>query len=293
MPTPKPLPSVEYLRECFEYDPDTGTLTWRARPRGHFNGERIWRAWNARHSGREAGQTLPSGYHRVAVCNTQYRVNRVITKLMTGEDPPRTVDHHDGDPSNDKWENLRPATQQEQNWNQGLRKNNTSGFRGVYRFEKKWVAAITKERSFINLGLYGTPEEAAAAYGVEARKLHGKFYREMEYAAELEMITPRRSILPVGRSGLRGAYRSEAMGGSRRSREMGTYIILVISGAPRRRWPMKLTAWRNGCLPERCQLALFQRTDGATDSGARDNLRFGRIHGESVCLKVIPESARA
>ena len=31
----KELP-VEYLRECFHYDPETGELTWKERPLSHF-----------------------------------------------------------------------------------------------------------------------------------------------------------------------------------------------------------------------------------------------------------------
>jgi len=35
----------EYLREAFDYDPKTGVLTWRKRPREHFNTDRGWKIW--------------------------------------------------------------------------------------------------------------------------------------------------------------------------------------------------------------------------------------------------------
>lgn len=41
------LPSVEYLLQCFVYDPDTGVLVWKDRPQGHFRDMRTWKWWNA------------------------------------------------------------------------------------------------------------------------------------------------------------------------------------------------------------------------------------------------------
>ena len=32
---------IDYLRECFDLDIETGTLTWRRRPHGHFPSERV------------------------------------------------------------------------------------------------------------------------------------------------------------------------------------------------------------------------------------------------------------
>jgi hypothetical protein len=32
----KNLPSIEYLRECFEVDFETGVLRWKVRPVSHF-----------------------------------------------------------------------------------------------------------------------------------------------------------------------------------------------------------------------------------------------------------------
>lgn len=50
--------------------------------------------------------------------------------------------------------------------------SNPSGFRGVryHSLAKKWRAAIRVNGERINLGYYGTPEEAARAYNAEAVK---------------------------------------------------------------------------------------------------------------------------
>ena len=51
----KELPSADYLRQCFEYDPSSGNLTWRRRPIDHFVDERASKIWNTRFSGAVAG----------------------------------------------------------------------------------------------------------------------------------------------------------------------------------------------------------------------------------------------
>ena len=106
--SPKPLPSVGYLRECFDYDPKSGVLMWRERPRDHFEAERVWRAWNTQVAEKMAGYiNRVSGRWCVGLNNTYYPISRVALKWMTGEEPPKTVDHHDGDYAvNNKWENL-------------------------------------------------------------------------------------------------------------------------------------------------------------------------------------------
>lgn len=65
-------------------------------------------------------------------------------------------------------ENCRWTTATVQSRNQGLRKDNTSGYRGVsFSNEKqKWRATICIDRKCYFIGAYNTPEEAA-----EARKL--------------------------------------------------------------------------------------------------------------------------
>ena len=175
----KVLPSVEYLRACFDYDPETGELRWRQRPPEHFATKNAWAVWNAKHAGDPAGSLHRGGYYYVSIAGADYKAHRVIFKLVTNDEPPATIDHHHGDPSNNRWDNLRPATWLEQAWNTRTRRNTRSGFRGVYLHcrGRRWCARITKNGIEHHLGCFATREEASAAFERAARELHGEFYR--------------------------------------------------------------------------------------------------------------------
>lgn len=88
------------------------------------------------------------------------------------------IDHKDGNPANDRWENLRLATRAENSGNDRKRKTNTSGFKGVSRYKNgKWMAQIMWQRQTYWLGLHDTPEQAHTAYCQAAAKLKGEFAR--------------------------------------------------------------------------------------------------------------------
>jgi len=50
-----------------------------------------------------------------------------------------------------------------------------SGYRGVRRHGRRYVARITWQRITHNLGTFPTAEEAARAYDAKARELHGTY----------------------------------------------------------------------------------------------------------------------
>jgi hypothetical protein len=176
----KPLPSADYLRACLDYDPYTGELCWKARPQNHFVDARACSTWNARFNGKLTGRIdRKSDYKRYLVFldYRPYKAHRLIWKMMTGNDPPSTIDHKDGNEINNRWDNLRLATQQQQLWNAACQKRSISGKRGVYPNRGKWMVQIDVNGRRIFLGRFTVIEEAVAAYEAAARKLHGEFYR--------------------------------------------------------------------------------------------------------------------
>jgi HNH endonuclease len=171
----KQLPSADYLHACFTYDPDTGELRWKRRPREHFPTAKGWRVFNGNFAGQLAG-TIVGGYYSVGINGSLYYAQRIIWKLMTGEDPLNTIDHKDGNRTNNRWDNFRPATKLEQTHNAKVRKDNTSGGRGVHKHKGWWRARISINGVRRHLGLFETAEEASAAYEAAAREAHGEFY---------------------------------------------------------------------------------------------------------------------
>jgi outer membrane usher protein FimD/PapC len=87
------------------------------------------------------------------------------------------VDHKNHDTLNNRRGNLRKANSSQQKWNQGKRKNNTSGYKGVcWNKEKsKYQVQIGVNGKQIRLGYFTSAKKAARAYDKAARKYHGEF----------------------------------------------------------------------------------------------------------------------
>lgn len=153
------------LKEWLTYHPDTGVFTW-AKSRGQGKVQ----------AGRQAGCLHPDGYVKIRFFDRMYRVSRLAVLYMTGE-LPAFVDHIDRDRSNDRWANLRVCTRSQNQFNRSKQANNTSGFKGVlwHKQARKWWARIGYAGKHRSLGLYDSPEAAAAAYVIAAKELHGSF----------------------------------------------------------------------------------------------------------------------
>jgi hypothetical protein len=173
------LPPVEFLRECFSYDPATGEIRWKARPRTHFVFEYNFVQWNAENVGNLAFQSREAeGYGRSEVRfegkRYRTRASRLAFKLMTGQEPEQ-VDHINGDATDDRWENLRAATNLDNARNKPGHRNKTLP-KGVQMERKKFVAALRVGDVKRRLGHFDTPAEAHAAYCEAASAVHGEFF---------------------------------------------------------------------------------------------------------------------
>lgn len=163
----KLMPPCEALHLRFSYDPYRGEL--RARQSVSGNGG----------IGSLAGCDNSHGYLVVGIGGILYQSSRVIWKMMTGQEPREIIDHKDGNPLNNKWDNLRCATYSQNLQNTKLYRNNKSGVKGVswHGVARKWVAYISVNKTRTNLGLFDRIEDAAIAVEAERSRLHAEFAR--------------------------------------------------------------------------------------------------------------------
>lgn len=96
---------------------------------------------------------------------------------MTGEWPKESIDHIDLSGINNRFENLREATSQQNSRNIAARSK--CGLKGVTWFakQKKWRAAICVSDRRIWLGDFEKMEDAHKAYCEAASAIHGEFFR--------------------------------------------------------------------------------------------------------------------
>ncbi len=101
-------------------------------------------------------------------------MHRVIMDALSSEQ----IDHRKTGfkaRSDNRKQNLRKCTNSQNQCNIGLKKNNTSGFKGVSRKRDKWRAEICIKGIKINLGTFTQPEEAYKAYTKASKLYHGEF----------------------------------------------------------------------------------------------------------------------
>ena len=184
MPKPRKI-DAEIVRALLYYSPETGALKWKERTEDWFPGtvgrtpSHACRQWNATHAGKKPGAVDSWGHTQIRLFGRLYGAHRLIWLLMTGKWPKNQIDHIDCDPSNNRWNNLRPATNTENVRNQRAPRSNSSGVKGVSwsKEKRKWVAYITANRRRIHLGQFENIEDAEAAYAKASKKHHGEYGR--------------------------------------------------------------------------------------------------------------------
>lgn len=120
-----------------------------------------------------------TGYIIIGLDQVNYQASRLAWFYVTGEWPSYILDHEDRCRSNNRWLNLRPATD-------ALNRANSvssgqAGAKGVtlrqrYKTGKpRWVAQISHAGHVLHLGNFDAKDEAAGAYSEVAIKLFGEF----------------------------------------------------------------------------------------------------------------------
>jgi hypothetical protein len=175
----KATPAQELLQELLDYNKDTGILTWKYRDRRHFKSNRAHSIWNTRYATKEVGCPNAHGRLVFSINYSLYQVSRIIWKLVYGFDSAVDIDHKDGNPLNNRLDNLREATRSQNNANAKIRKGVASGYKGVTKERNggKYSARVECNKKRHRIGSYDTPEEAHAAYCEAADRLHKEFAR--------------------------------------------------------------------------------------------------------------------
>jgi len=163
--------TVETLRELLDHDPATGELTWKVRDPKWFKGRRYTaqdqaNAWNAKKAGKPALTAVNNkGYKTGGIFRKPYKAHRVIWAMATGAWPESQIDHINGIRDDNRIENLRDVTNQENSRNRKLRNDNTSGHIGVSwdKQENKWRAFIHVNGKKKHLGFFIDKADAIAA----------------------------------------------------------------------------------------------------------------------------------
>jgi hypothetical protein len=150
------------LKEQLHYDPVTGDFTWRDRDHNSFKGKPIRK---------KRGQ-----YQRIRINYVGYRAHRLAWLYMTGKWPRIDIDHINGEPSDNRWANLREATASQNLANAKKQKNNVSGIKGVCEEGRYGTWRVTVGGKHI--GTYKTMHEAINVRRRIAQEAYGEFARE-------------------------------------------------------------------------------------------------------------------
>lgn len=137
-------------------------------PTGHFIWKKHW--YQAKPGDYLNSNLTKKGHFQTVLFAKKFLYHRLVWLFHNGW-LPNFLDHINRNPSDNRIENLRPATLSQNAFN-SCRKNKT-GFKGV-RFHKHSGLYIARAQR-IDLGYFKTPEEAAKAYDTAAQKIAGSY----------------------------------------------------------------------------------------------------------------------
>lgn len=150
-----------YLHECFTYG-GTGHLYWKIKKGIYKPGDR-------------AG-SVGDIYSKIKLDQKTYKVHRLVFLFFHGYLPVE-VDHIDGNKDNNRIDNLRAATREQQGYNTKTPVTNKSGVKGVSwnASHNKWEARLKCNNKKLFLGYFKELDEAREVIRKARELYHGEF----------------------------------------------------------------------------------------------------------------------
>jgi hypothetical protein len=131
----------------------------------------------------ESKATKHHRYPRVVIDNKPYAMHRIIFLWHHGY-LPKVTDHIDGDRLNNRIENLREVTHQQNSLNKKRDRNSASPYKGVKpssRARKNgfvpWEVSVSVNKKQVHLGTFDDIEVANQVAIAAREKYHGQFAR--------------------------------------------------------------------------------------------------------------------
>jgi hypothetical protein len=173
------------LKELLGYNPSTGELWWMDRPLrffsdtgGRYTAQRSKTIFQSLYAGKPALTAKnPKGYLRGNLFGKGIMAHRAAFCLMTGRWPQNQIDHVNGVRDDNRWCNLREATNRQNQYNQRSAHKSSSRFVGVAWCKRsgRWTAYICPDGTKVPLGNFSSEEDAARMRDVAARQMFGSY----------------------------------------------------------------------------------------------------------------------
>lgn len=139
------------LKDVLKYDPDTGLFTWiKGRLKNKLAGSKH----------------VTKNYIIISIRNDAYYAHRLAWLYMSGGWPKNLIDHKDTNGLNNKWINLREASNAQNLRN--MKPRNKSGLKGIQKSKHGYSVRM-------QLGTYKTKKEAIDVYNKASLLYFGEF----------------------------------------------------------------------------------------------------------------------
>ena len=121
------------------------------------------------------------GYQLISIGGTSYVISRLIYKMFTGEEP-ECVDHKDGNPRNNKLENLRGCSESQNLCNKSVYSTNKLGIKNIriHSYDKNGLPNYQVEIDLAGkttAKLFKSLAKAVLFRNKKLKEIHGEFAR--------------------------------------------------------------------------------------------------------------------
>lgn len=158
------LEDIAMLKKILELDASTGNLRWK---------EKMSRKVVV---GSIAGSSRGNGYKYVQVNKIKFGCHRIVFAFIHGY-WPKEIDHIDGNPANNKPDNLREADRTTNNYNRCKPKHGAFEMKGVFKQKRgrTWAVRLTTNGVQKRIGGFDTAESAKEFLDRWRYESHGQF----------------------------------------------------------------------------------------------------------------------